>query len=59
MTATDCVGASIMTREEVAKWLKVKPRQVERLGIPALELGRKTKRYLEKDVLAWLEAQRA
>lgn len=59
MTATDCLGRAIMTREEVAEWLQVKPRQVERLGIPALDLGRKTKRYLEKDVLAWLEAKRA
>jgi len=48
----------ILTRDEVAEWLKVKPRQVERLGVPCLDLGRKTKRYVTKDVLAWLEAQR-
>ena len=51
-------GEEILTREEVAKWLKVKPRQVERLRIPCLDLGRKTKRYAKEDVLAWLEAQR-
>ena len=45
----------ILTRDEVADWLKVKPRQVERLNIPCLDLGRKTKRYLVRDVLAWLE----
>jgi len=49
---------TILTREEVSAWLKVKPRQVERLGVPCLDLGRKTKRYLAKDVLAWLEVQR-
>jgi hypothetical protein len=49
---------AILTRDEVSAWLKVKPRQVERLGVPCLDLGRKTKRYLAKDVLAWLEAQR-
>lgn len=49
---------SILTRAEVAAWLKVKPRQVERLGVPHLDLGRKTKRYVARDVLAWLEAKR-
>jgi len=49
---------AILTRAEVAAWLKVKPRQIERLGVPCLDLGLKTKRYLGKDVLAWLEAQR-
>lgn len=48
----------ILTRDEVADWLKVKPRQVERLSIPCLDLGRKTKRYARRDVAAWLEAQR-
>ena len=50
---------AILTRAEVAAWLQVKPRQVERLGVPVLDLGRKTKRYLVKDVLAWLEKRRA
>jgi len=49
---------AILTRDEVADWLKVKPRQVERLGVPTLDLGRKTKRYLVKDVRDWLEKQR-
>lgn len=48
----------VLTRDEVAAWLKVKPRQVERLGVPCIDLGRKTKRYLAKDVLAWLDAKR-
>jgi hypothetical protein len=49
---------SILTRDEVASWLKVKPRQIERLGVPVLSLGSKTKRYLGRDVLDWLEGQR-
>ena len=49
---------AILTRDEVAAWLKVRPRQVERLGIPCVDLGRKTKRYLGRDVLAFLEAHR-
>jgi hypothetical protein len=49
---------AILTRDEVASWLKVRPRQVERLGVPVLDLGRKTKRYLARDVLAWLASLR-
>ena len=49
---------AILTRKEVATWLKVKERQLERLGVPYLDLGRKTKRYLARDVLAWLEDRR-
>ena len=49
---------AILTRDEVAAWLKVRPRQVERLGVPYLHFGRKTKRYLLKDVVAWLAARR-
>ena len=49
---------AILTRDEVASWLKVKPRQIERLGVPVLNLGPKTKRYLARDVLAWLDAIR-
>ena len=49
---------AILTRDEVATWLKVKPRQVERLGVPVLNLGPKTKRYLARDVLMWLDTVR-
>ena len=48
----------IMTRHEVAAWLKVAPRQLDRLGVPCLDLGRKTKRYVVKDVSAWLDSRR-
>lgn len=50
---------SVLTRAEIAAWLKVRPRQVERLGVLCLDLGRKTKRYLRRDVLTWLERHRA
>jgi hypothetical protein len=50
---------AILTRGEVAEWLKVKPRQVGRPGIPCLDLGRKTKRYFAKEVYDWLHAKRA
>ncbi len=49
---------AILTRAEVAAWLKIEPRQVDRLGVPVLNLGRKTKRYLRSDVLAWLRSFR-
>src|SRR5438309_1825137 len=52
-------ASDILTRDEVAAWLKVKPRQVERLRVPCLDLGVKTKRYLRSDVEAWLQAKRA
>ena len=47
----------VMTREQVAEFLQVRPRQVERLGIPGLRFGHKTWRYRRADVLAWLEEQ--
>ena len=49
---------SILTSQEVAAWLKITPRQVQRLGIPCIDLGRKTKRYLAKDVSTYLEKRR-
>jgi len=49
---------AILTAREVAAWLKIKPRQVQRLGIPCVDLGPKTKRYVARDVLAWLDARR-
>ncbi len=49
---------AILTRDEVAAWLRVKPRQVERLAVPCLNLGVKTKRYRRSDVEAWLQGKR-
>lgn len=49
---------AVLTPAEVAAWLRLRPRQVQRLGVPCINLGRKTKRYLRKDVLAWLDGKR-
>jgi len=53
-----CGVELVMTRDQVVAWLKIHARQVERLGIPCLDLGRKTKRYLVTDVSAWLDSKR-
>ena len=56
-TAPD--GADVvMTPAEVALWLHLKPRQLERFGVPCVQLGHKTIRYIKADVLAWLASQR-
>ena len=49
---------AFLTGAEVAAWLKITPRQVQRMGIPCVRLGPRTPRYLGRDVLAWLETQR-
>ena len=49
---------TLLTADEVGDWLQVARRQVQRLGIPCIDLGRKTPRYKVKDVLAWLETRR-
>lgn len=48
----------ILTPKEAAAWLKVKPRQLAVMGVPYLDWGHKTKRYVARDVQAWLDAQR-
>jgi hypothetical protein len=48
----------VLTRQQVAQWLQVAPRQIDRLRVPCLNLGHKTKRFLAADVQAWLETQR-
>lgn len=48
----------LMTKAEVAAWLQVEPRQLARLGVPALKLGRKTVRYSRTEVQGWLDNQR-
>lgn len=58
MKPSQLTDDTVMTPREVADWLKVKPRQIERLGVPCLPLGRKTVRYLKADVLAWLRDKR-
>ena len=57
-TFGDLPRDALLKADEVADWLKVERRQIQRLGIPCIDLGRKTPRYLVKDVLAWLETRR-
>lgn len=49
---------TLLTADEVAAWLQVARRHVQRLEIPWIDLGRKTPRYRVKDVVAWLETRR-
>lgn len=51
-------GSDVLTPQEVADWIHVKRRQLERFGVPCLLIGHKTRRYLRSDVLEWLEGQR-
>ena len=57
-TFGDLPRGALLTPAEVADWLKIARRQVQRLEIPCIDLGRKTPRYQVKDVLAWLETRR-
>jgi len=49
---------ALLTTDEVSEWLKVARRQVQRLEIPWIDLGRKTPRCRVKDIVAWLETRR-
>ena len=46
---------AILELPHVAAWLRVSERTVERLDIPFALLGARTKRYLARDVIAFLE----
>ena len=48
---------AVLTTGQVAAWLQVHPRQLPRLRVPRLKLGRKTVRYLAKNVQAWIDKQ--
>lgn len=50
---------AILDISQVAQWLQVSTRTVERLDIPSVFLGTRTKRFLGKDVLAYLEGRKA
>lgn len=44
----------VLTLQEVAEWLKISPRQVQRLGVPYIDLGERSRRYVATEVRAWL-----
>lgn len=50
---------AILDIGQVAEWLQVSTRTVERLDIPPVFLGTRTKRYLGKDVLKYMEQRKA
>jgi predicted DNA-binding transcriptional regulator AlpA len=49
---------TVLTIDEVAAWLGISKRQVERLDIPFSLLGKRTKRYVAAEVLAFLESRK-
>lgn len=50
---------AVLELEHVAAWLRVGARTVERLDIPYVLIGPRTRRYLAADVLAYLRQRRA
>lgn len=50
---------AILDIEQVAEWLQVSVRTVERLDIPPVFLGTRTKRFLGRDVLNYMEQRKA
>lgn len=46
---------AVLDIHQLAEWLQVSKRQAERLGIPCFYLGNRTRRYLGKTVLEFLE----
>jgi hypothetical protein len=50
---------AILTVDEVAEWLGVGIRLVERLDIPSFSLGERTRRYMARDVIEFCDARKA
>ena len=50
---------AVLTIQDVAKWLQVSTRMVERLNIKPCYLGDRTRRYLGKTVLEYLAEKEA
>ena len=46
---------TILTPEQVADWLQVSKRTLQRLSMPSITIGHRTVRYLAKDVIDYLE----
>jgi hypothetical protein len=45
---------TVLTRPQLAAWLKVSERTIDRLQPPALAMSEGVRRYLVADVLTWL-----
>ena len=50
---------AILTIEQVAAWLQMGIRSVERLNLPCVYLGTRTRRYVARDVLDYLERRKS
>lgn len=46
---------AVLTIRQLADWLQIGVRSVERLDIPCVMLGTRTRRYVAKDVLRYLD----
>lgn len=49
---------AVLEIEHVARWLRVSVRTVERLDVPCIYLGDRTKRYLARHVIEYLDRKR-
>lgn len=49
---------TVLTKPELARWLRVSERTLDRLRPPALPLTDGARRYLLADILKWLDARR-
>jgi hypothetical protein len=50
---------AVLTVHQVAAWLAVSERQVQRLPLKRIHVGERTTRYLARHVYEWLEARAA
>jgi hypothetical protein len=49
---------TVLTKPELARWLRVSERTVDRLSPPSLPLTDGARRYLLADILKWFDARR-
>jgi hypothetical protein len=49
---------AVLTIEQLADWLQMGKRSVERLDLPCIYLGTRTRRYLAKHVLEYLDRRK-
>ena len=49
---------AVLTPAELARWLHISERQLDRIdGVPYVTFGKRSRRAVVRDVLAWLEAK--
>jgi hypothetical protein len=61
MQAARDIRSPLLTRQQAADYLTLSLRQFDRLSatIPHVVVGKRGKRYFERDLVAWLEQQRS